>query len=75
MMLWLGLSVLNFYCTGLGWWPGLYIGSLLLTVFVTHLIAYAKCQPVVISRLVGGDGHERMVLYVSERQRLGLSRT
>lgn len=39
----------------------------MLIVFVTHFIAYVRCQPVVVSRLVGGDGHERMVLYVSER--------
>lgn len=43
------------------------IGLLILVVFVTHFIAYAKCQPVILSGVLGGDGHERMVLYVSER--------
>lgn len=70
MFFWLGLQIPNFGCVNLGWWPSLVIGILLLVVFVTHFIAYAKCQPVIISKLVGGDGRERMMLYVPERGRL-----
>ena len=69
MAFWLGLPIPNFGCANIGWWPSLLIGLLSLAVFATHFIAYAKCQPVVISRLVGGDGHERMVIYVPERGR------
>jgi hypothetical protein len=69
MLFWLGLPLPNFACVNIGWWPSLAIGLLLLAVFVTHFIAYAKCQPVVISKMVGGDGRERMMLYMPERGR------
>lgn len=69
MLFWLGLLVPNFACVTMGWWPSVAMGLLLLAVLVTHFIAFAKCQPVIISSLVGGDGQERMMLYVSERGR------
>lgn len=68
MFFWLGLPIPNLACWFyFDWWPGLLVGLLLLTVFVAQFIAYSRCQPVILSRLIGGDGHEGMVLYVSER--------
>ncbi|OAK93949.1 hypothetical protein IQ06DRAFT_298699 [Phaeosphaeriaceae sp. SRC1lsM3a] len=68
MFFWLSLPIPNIVCWFyFDWWPGFLISVLLVIVFVTHFTAYARCQPVILSRLVGGDGHERMVLYISER--------
>jgi len=67
MLIWLVLSIPNFACYIVLGWPSLVIGVLLVVDFATHLVAYVKCQPVVCSRLIGGEGKERMVLHVSGR--------
>ena len=69
MFFWLGLPGRNFGCVDIGCWPSHAIGLLLLAVFVTHFVAFAKCQFFIISRMVGGDGRERMMLYVLESGR------
>ncbi|KAF2190448.1 hypothetical protein K469DRAFT_385220 [Zopfia rhizophila CBS 207.26] len=68
LLLWFVLSILNFCCSI--WWRfTILTGVLLMLAFVTHLIAYSKCQPLVISRVLGGAGVEQMVLFVPSRRR------
>ena len=65
MIIGLGMAIPNLGCLLLlWWWPSLIIAILLIVAFVMHVIAYAMCQPMIVSRLAGGDGEEEMVLYV-----------
>ena len=72
MLIWLAAAVPNFANSyNVGSWLSFVLGVLLLVDFGTHFWAYATCQPVICSQLIGGDGRETMNLYVAERGRLG----
>jgi uncharacterized membrane protein YphA (DoxX/SURF4 family) len=67
MLLWLGLSVANIACYWIGSWMNLVAGVLLVAGFLTHFVAFIRCQPVICSQLIGGDGRETMILYIPGR--------